>query len=349
MNRLVFDRLYKAFNGDVLPFWFMRQAGRYLPEYRQVRSQAGGFLTLCYTPEFANEVTLQPIHRFDMSAAILFSDILVIPHGLGQDLWFAEGEGPRLQPLRSQADFDTLKEPQDMIKNLAPVYVALKEVRANLAPEKALIGFTGAPWTLALYMIEGGGDQNFFQARCFAAREPELFKKLISKLIEAIVLHLCHQVEAGAGVVQIFDSWASLTDDEGFFKWVLEPIREIITRFRNVHHDVPVIVFPRGAGVNYETCARELGADVLSLDSSVPLDWAHDRLKPHVGLQGSLDPMLLVAGGDAMRGRARQIVSKLGRDGGFIFNLGHGIVPATPPEHVHDLSQLLKSIAETHV
>lgn len=323
----------------------MRQAGRYLPEYRALRRQARHFLDFCYTPELAIEATLQPIRRFAMDGAILFSDILVIPDALGAEVRFVEGEGPRLAPLEDAADIARL-DLERMPGHLAPVYAALRGLQGRLPPKATLIGFAGAPWTLAAYMVEGGGSRDFARARLFARRQPETFQSLIDLLCEAVARHLLAQAEAGAEAVQIFDSWAGVLPEAEFARWCLEPARRIVARLTAERPDLPVILFPRGAGVLYEKVAREVPAHALGLDTTVPLAFARDRLRPTrpggLCLQGNLDPVALLAGGDAVLAEADRLLAMLG-DGPLVVNLGHGVLPQTDPEVVARLVAHLKS------
>jgi uroporphyrinogen decarboxylase len=335
--------LLRVLGGETLsppPIWLMRQAGRYLPEYQETRKKAGGFLELCYTPELATEVTLQPIHRFGFDAAILFSDILVVPDGLGQKVWFEAGHGPRLEPLQGREDLAKLRL-EEMVEALSPVYDAVRKLRRDLPAETALIGFAGAPWTVASYMIEGGGSKDFATAKRWAYEDPEGFQALIDLLIEATAQHLIAQADAGAEVVQIFDSWAGVWPEPELRRWSLKPLAEIVAKVKAAHPEIPVILFPRGAGLLYEAYAEETGADALSLDTTVPLDWAAKTLQPKVALQGSLDPIVLAAGGRALEDSVKRILGKL-CGGPFVFNLGHGIVPQTPPENVARLVELVR-------
>ncbi|MEX0921370.1 MAG: uroporphyrinogen decarboxylase [Rhodovibrionaceae bacterium] len=337
------NALLRALGGEVCippPLWLMRQAGRYLPEYRKTRAQAGGFLELCYTPELAVEVTLQPIRRFGFDGAILFSDILVLPDALGQKVWFEAGQGPRLEPLSGPDDLAKLRL-EEVVARLAPVYRAIGRLRRELPEETALIGFAGAPWTVASYMIEGGSSKDFATAKTWAYRETESFQALIDLLVEATAQHLIAQIDAGAQAVQIFDSWAGVWPEAELRRWSLVPLTEIVAKVKAVHPHTPVILFPRGAGLLYEAFARESGADALSLDTTVPLDWARQKLQPHVALQGNLDPIALVAGGAVLEQAVAQILESLS-GGPFIFNLGHGIVPQTPVEHVTRLVELVR-------
>jgi uroporphyrinogen decarboxylase len=325
------------------PVWLMRQAGRYLPEYRAVRSGVGSFLELCYTPELAVEVTLQPIRRYGFDAAILFSDILVVPDALGAEVRFVEGEGPQLTPLRGEADLARLGL-SGLHEHLEPVYETVRRLAAALPPEVALIGFAGAPWTLAAYMVEGGGSKEFLAARRLARREPLLFGRLIDLLTEAVTLYLSRQVEAGAEALQLFDSWAGVLPEPELRHWCIEPTRRIVEALRARHPDVPVIAFPRGIGASYAAFAREVPVQGLSLDTTVPVAWAARELqgeKP-LCLQGNLDPVALLGDrGDLVR-EASRIVGAYGNRP-FVFNLGHGVSQETPPEAVACLVDYLKS------
>ncbi len=319
---------------DPPPIWLMRQAGRYLPEYREVRAGAGSFLDLCYDPELACEVTLQPIRRFGFDAAILFSDILVVPHALGRPLTFVENEGPKLTPLGANVDAELdAMAGVDVHPHLAPVYATLEKVKAALPAEVALVGFAGAPWTLACYMVDGQGSKEYLQTRLMAVREPERFARLIAILEQALAAYLCRQIEAGAEVVKLFDSWAGVLAPDGFRRWSLEPLARVTAAVKARHPDVPVIVFPRGAGLNYPACAAEIGADGLALDTSVPTDWAARTLPLRPTLQGNLDPALLVAGGEALDAAVDRIRADTAARP-HVFNLGHGVVPQTDPAHV---------------
>ncbi len=321
------------------PIWLMRQAGRYLPEYRALRKEAGSFLDLCLNPALAAEATLQPIRRFHLDAAIIFSDILLIPRALGQAVTVDDATGPRLQPFGEA--FPTMTPPAEMDgDSLDPVYRALKLVKAKLPDGVGLIGFAGAPWTLACYMIEGGGSKDYAKARAFAYGNPDAFERLIGRLTTAVADHSIAQVAAGANVVQIFDSWAGVLPAPALRRWSVEPIRAIARRVKAAAGGVPVIVFPRGAGVLYRDYLDT--ADALSLDTAIPVDWAAAELQGKVAVQGNLDPAALVAGGETMRAEARRILGALGR-GRFVFNLGHGVLPETPPEHVAELVELVRA------
>lgn len=327
----------QALRGAVVtppPVWLMRQAGRYLPEYREVRQRVGGFLELCFTPDLAAEVTLQPVRRFGLDAAILFSDILVVPLALGQSVAFREGEGPVLEPVRSTQDLKRLNAKG--LERLGPVYETLRRVRRDLPDRTTLIGFAGAPWTVATYMIEGRSGSEFAAVKSWAYCDSEGFQALIDLLVDATAAYLVEQVEAGAEVVQIFDTWAGVLPEPFVRRFVIEPVREIVSTLKSRHPDIPVIGFPRGIGILYSDFCRDTGVDAVSLDTTVPADWAARVLQVHCAVQGNLDPQVLVAGGALLRSEARRIVRALGR-GPFVFNLGHGIVPETPPEHVEQL------------
>ncbi len=316
------------------PIWLMRQAGRYLPEYREVRARAGSFLNLCYDPVNACEVTLQPIRRFGLDAAIIFCDILVVPHALGQALDFREGEGPVLEPVTDGTGIAGLK-PDGLTERLTPVYEAISRTRAALPDGTALIGFCGAPWTVATYMVGGRGSPDQADTRKLAYRDPQTMQRLIDILVEASAAHLIAQIEAGAEAVQIFDSWAGSLPDDQFARWCVAPMRAIADRVRAAHPDVPIIGFPRGADALAANYAAEAGADAIGCGTAMPLE-TMAGLQTRLPVQGNLDPLLLVAGGDAMRRRVDRILEALA-DGPFVFNLGHGIVPETPPDHVAEL------------
>ncbi len=316
----------------------MRQAGRYLPEYRKVRAGAGSFLDLCFTPELAIEVTLQPIRRFGFDAAILFSDILVVPHALGQPVRFVEGEGPKLDPLRNAGDIDRLsvERLRSDTSPLRAVYEAVAGIRAALPDKVALIGFAGSPWTVACYMVEGGGSREFHAVKGWAFADPDGFGRLIDMIVEGTVDHLLRQVEAGAEVVQLFDSHAGVLPDGAYERWIVEPNARIVRALRARHPDLPIIGFPRGSGPRYEGFVKATGVTAVSIDSAIPVAWAADRLQPHAVVQGNLDPVLLLNGGAAMRDAVHAIRQGLGR-GPLIFNLGHGVIKETPPDHVAEL------------
>ncbi|MGK2285406.1 uroporphyrinogen decarboxylase [Pedomonas sp. V897] len=323
---------------DPPPVWLMRQAGRYLGEYREVRARAGSFLDLCYTPDLAAEVTLQPIRRFGFDAAILFSDILVVPHALGQTLWFAEGEGPRLAPRMAETALEALTPAPE---RLEPVLETVRQVKAALPPEVTFIGFAGAPWTVATYMVEGRGSRDQATARSMAYQEPERFGQLIDAIVDQTISYLLGQIAAGVEVVQIFDSWSGTLSPEQFRAWVIAPTRRIVDAIREKHPGFPVIGFPKGAGAKLVEYARETGVSAVGLDETVDPAWANAALPKGLPVQGNLDPLALRAGGAALDRAVDAIREALdGRP--HIFNLGHGILPDVPVAHVEQLLSRLR-------
>ena len=323
---------------DPPPVWLMRQAGRYLVEYREVRARAGSFLHLCYTPDLAAEVTLQPIRRFGFDAAILFSDILVVPHALGQTLWFAEGEGPRLAPRMAETALEALTPAPE---RLEPVLETVRQVKAALPPEVTFIGFAGAPWTVATYMVEGRGSRDQATARSMAYQEPERFGQLIDAIVDQTISYLLGQIAAGVEVVQIFDSWSGTLSPEQFRAWVIAPTRRIVDAIREKHPGFPVIGFPKGAGAKLVEYARETGVSAVGLDETVDPAWANAALPKGLPVQGNLDPLALRAGGAALDRAVDAIREALdGRP--HIFNLGHGILPDVPVAHVEQLLSRLR-------
>jgi uroporphyrinogen decarboxylase len=319
----------------VPPIWMMRQAGRYLPEYRELRAKAGGFLDLCFTPEFAAEVTLQPIRRFNFDAAIIFSDILVIPYALGRAVRFEAGEGPRLDPLDTPDEIATLKPDADFGK-LEPVFEALRRVRAALDPKIALIGFCGAPWTVATYMVAGQGTPDQAPARMLAYRHPEAFEKIIDALVENSIHYLIGQLKAGADVLQIFDTWAGVLPPREFQRWSIEPTKRIVAGVRAKVPDAKIIGFPRGAGAQLPGYVDATGVDAVSIDWAAEPGLIRERVQSKVAVQGNLDPLALIAGGTALD-RAVDDVLENYASGRLIFNLGHGILPETPIAHVEQM------------
>ncbi len=333
-------RLVRALRGETMdrpPWWLMRQAGRYLPEYRALRTQARDFIDFCLTPALASEATVQPIRRFGMDAAILFADILLIPRALGQEVGFPEG-GPVLQPIADAAGLAGLR--MAGLAALDPVYETVRRSRGLLPEETALIGFAGSPWTVATYMVEGGSSRDFPRAKGWAYRDPEGFGALIDLIVEATITYLCGQIATGVDAVQLFDSWSGALSPSGFARWVIEPTRTITTALKARFPDVPIIGFPRGAGLSIERYVLETGVDAVALDTAVPTGFARARLQNRVAVQGNLDPILLLVGGAAMEEAVRDIRRDLG-GGPFVFNLGHGVLPQTPPEHVAALARLL--------
>jgi uroporphyrinogen decarboxylase len=339
--------LLRALSGEALarpPVWLMRQAGRYLPEYRELRQRVPDFLELCLTPELAAEATLQPVRRFGMDGAILFSDILVVARALGQEVAFREGEGPVLEPVRGatatrRLALDALPE------RLAPVYETVARVASLLPSETALIGFAGAPWTVATYMVEGGTSRDFAVVKKWAFSDPDGFGELIDRLVEATVIHLSGQIAAGAEVIQLFDSWAGVLPEPEFQRWVIAPTQRVVHALRENHPRVPVIGFPRGAGLMYRAYFGGSGVTALGLDSTVPPSIARKTLQSIGPVQGNLDPLMLAAGGSPMAQAAATIRQALA-GGPFIFNLGHGVLPQTPVEHVAELVTLLRQPLE---
>ena len=328
--------ILRALSGEVLPvppIWMMRQAGRYLPEYRATRAQAGDFLSLCYNPELAAEVTLQPIRRYGFDAAILFADILLLPQALGMDLWFVTGEGPRLSTITGQADFDALKPVGAIHDTLGPVYETVRILSRELPAETTLIGFAGAPWTVATYMIAGRGTPDQGPAHALKDGSRPLFEALIDRLTEATIDYLSAQIEAGAEVVKIFDSWAGSLKGDDFRAFALEPCRRITQALKARHPGVPVIAFPREAGAAYEGFARATGADCVALDNSVDAAWAAAHVQVDGCVQGNLASRHMVTGGQALVDETRAIVEAFSK-GPHIFNLGHGITPDADPENV---------------
>jgi uroporphyrinogen decarboxylase len=341
-------KLLRVLAGETVwppPVWLMRQAGRYLPEYRAIRATVPDFIALCTTPDLATEVTLQPIRRYGFDAAILFSDILILPWALGQGLAFKEGEGPVLPPIRDPAAFDQLNTSR-LTEKTAPVMQAVRQIRAGLTREgfdaTALIGFAGAPFTVACYMTEGMGSRDYSATRTLAWRDPVLFDRIMELLIETTITYLSAQIEAGAETVMLFDSWAGVLAPSQFRRYVIEPARRITVALGERHPGVPVIGFPRMAGLTIEAYAHETGVRGIGLDTAVDMMRAAPLLPRNVAAQGNLDPLVLVAGGQALADETQAILVAM-RDRPFIFNLGHGIVPQTPPEHVAALIELVRA------
>ncbi len=313
--------------------WLMRQAGRYLPEYRALRATKGGFLELCYDPEAAAEVTLQPIRRFGFDGAILFSDILVVPHALGQRLWFETGEGPRLAPPLVDSALASLEAAPE---RLDAVYATVARVAAALPPQTSFLGFAGSPWTVATYMVAGQGSKDQAAARRMALSDPAAFGAIIDAIVDLSVTYLSGQIEQGVEAVQLFDSWAGSLSPAEFERWVIAPNAEIVRQLKALHPDTPIIGFPKGAGGKLAAYARGVGADAIGLDETVDPAWANDILPGHLPVQGNLDPLALVAGGPALDAAIDRILAAF-PERPHIFNLGHGIVPDTPIAHVEHL------------
>ena len=329
-------KLMRALAGEtqvVPPIWMMRQAGRYLPEYRATREQDGDFLSLCYNSDLATEVTLQPIRRYGFAAAILFADILLVPQALGADLWFVTGEGPRLSTVTTQADFDALKPADAIHDTLAPIYQTVRNLSEALPSETALIGFAGAPWTVATYMIAGRGTPDQAPAHALRDENTVLFEALLSRITEATIDYLSMQIEAGAETVKIFDSWAGSLKGEAFDRYALAPCREITAALKTRHPDVPVIGFPREAGEKYVGFAKATGVDCVALDNSVDPDWAAANVQIDGCVQGNLASAHMVTGGQALIDETRAIVRAFS-GGPHVFNLGHGITPDADPDNV---------------
>jgi uroporphyrinogen decarboxylase len=337
--------LLRALAGETLPtppVWMMRQAGRYLPEYRATREKAGDFLSLCDNPDLAAEVTLQPIRRYGFDASILFADILLIPQALGADLWFVTGEGPRLSTISGAADMSHFKTPDDIHDRLAPVYETIRILTRELPAETTLIGFAGAPWTVATYMIAGRGTPDQAPAHALRRGDPKTFDALIDLITLASIEYLSMQVQAGAEVIKLFDSWAGSLKGDAFTKYSLNPIKRIITALKSRHPGLPIIAFPREAGDNYTGFARAVGADCLAIDTGVDAAWAAQNLQPDGCVQGNLDPKLMVTGGQPLIDQTNRIVQTF-RNGPHIFNLGHGITPDADPENVHLMLETIRS------
>jgi uroporphyrinogen decarboxylase len=325
--------------GGKVPIWFMRQAGRYLSEYMKIRNQTSNFLEFCYSPDKASEVTLQPIDRFDFDAAIIFSDILVIPDSLGMMVEFVKNEGPQLGAIENSNDIKKLKSNLD---RLQPVYEAISMTRSKLANDKALIGFAGAPWTLATYMIEGGSSRDFQKTKTMAYADSKNFAAIIDILIESVSEHLINQVKAGADALQIFDSWAGTLSEDQFTKWVINPTAKIVQNVKAACPSTPIIGFPKGSGVFYKDYALKTGVTAISFDQNMPCDWISQNI--NIPVQGNLDPILLFADKEKAVAQTKVILEKF-KDRPFIFNLGHGILQHTPIENVQAVVNTVKSYA----
>jgi uroporphyrinogen decarboxylase len=328
--------ILRALAGEVLPtppIWMMRQAGRYLPEYRATREQAGDFLSLCYNSDLAAEVTLQPIRRFGFDAAILFADILLLPQALGMDLWFETGEGPRLSTVTTPADLAALKPADAIHEHLAPVYETVRILSRELPRETTLIGFAGAPWTVASYMIAGRGTPDQGPAHALRAADRDLFVGIIDKLTEATFEYLSAQITAGAEVVKLFDSWAGTLQGGDFEAYSVAPMQRIAAALKARHPGIPVIAFPRGAGERYEGLHAAVGADCIALDDGVDASWAAAHVQSGGCVQGNLASSHMVTGGKALVAETRRIVDAFAQ-GPHIFNLGHGITPDASPDNV---------------
>ncbi len=339
---LLIDTLSNKKSSSV-PFWFMRQAGRYLPEYKAVRAGFPNFLKFCYTPEAACEVTLQPIARFDMSAAIIFSDILVIPDALGAEVSFQENIGPVLTPVVNKNAFEKLSI-KNLEEKLSPVYKAITLTRTDLAKDKALIGFCGSPWTLACYMLQGKSSRDFAGARAFALKEKENFSGLMSLLIEAVIEHSCLQIAAGANVIQLFDSWSGVLSENEFESYVIAPTQKIVSAIKAKYPNIPVIGFPRMCGAKLARYAQVTDVNAVSFDGSVSLDYAVSTVQKNVVLQGNLDSQILAEDGELALLQTKQLLTRFAGTP-FIFNLAHGILPHTPIANVQAVSDMIKNHA----
>jgi uroporphyrinogen decarboxylase len=338
--------ILRALAGETLPtppIWMMRQAGRYLPEYKATRAVAGDFLSLCYNPDLATEVTLQPIRRYGFDAAILFADILLIPQALGADLWFVTGEGPRLSTITSQADFDKLGPVEDIHETLNPIYQTVRNLSGALPPETTLIGFAGAPWTVATYMIAGKGTPDQAPAHKLRIEQPAVFDALMDKITEATIDYLSMQIEAGAEVVKIFDSWAGSLPGDAFQKYSVEPARRITSVLKAKHPNTPIIGFPREAGDGYIGFAKATGVDCVALDNSVTPEWAVKNVQVDGCVQGNLKSSHMVTGGQDLVDETRAIV-KAFSGGPHIFNLGHGITPDADPDNVQRMIDAVREV-----
>jgi len=317
----------------VPPMWLMRQAGRYLPEYRALRADKGGFLELVYDSAAAAEVTLQPLHRFGFDGAILFSDILIVPYAMGQDLWFEAGEGPRLAPILAETDLSALTADYSRFD---AVYETVRQVKAALDPSVTFLGFAGSPWTVATYMVAGQGSKDHGLARRMAYQQPDRFAALIDAIVDATVIYLCGQINAGVEAVQLFDSWAGSLSPLQFERWVIEPNKRIVAQIKALHPDIPVIGFPKGAGAKLADYAAQTGVDAVGVDETIDPYWANEALPKGLPVQGNLDPLALIAGGQAVEEAVDRIRAAFA-DRPHIMNLGHGILPDTPIAHVEAL------------
>lgn len=335
-----FIRALEKENTSTVPIWLMRQAGRYLPEYREVRKQVGSFLGLCYNSSLATEVTLQPIRRFGFDAAILFSDILVVPHALGVDVRFDEG-GPLLNPIDFRKPVPALNE-KEFLSNLSPVFETVSNLSQQLPKETALIGFSGSPWTLACYMVEGKGSKAFDNVRIATYQHPEAFDQLISTLTDAVTIYIAEQISQGAEVIQLFDSWSGVVSAEGFEHYVVQPTKKIVSKLKAIAPDIPIIGFPKGAGIHYTHYIEETGIDAIGIDYTLPPVWIKKQFGNKVAIQGNLDPAVLLSSKEKIKDEALKLLDQLANKA-YIMNLGHGILPTTPPEHVEFLINTVRN------
>jgi uroporphyrinogen decarboxylase len=332
-------KTFKNLKQQTTPIWLMRQAGRYLPEYREIRKNAGSFLDLCYNPELACTVTLQPITRFGFDASIIFSDILVIPDAMGMDVTFVVGEGPQLKAIKGIEDINNLTT--DIGESLEKVYQAIKLTKAALPNNTTMIGFAGSPWTIATYMIEGKGSKDFALTKKMAYTAPDIFSKMIDKLIISIADHLINQIDAGAELLQVFDSWSSALDYDNFIKWVIEPTKKIISLVKAKHPLIPIIGFPKNAGMFYKIYAEQTGIDGISIDANLPYEYIEDNLKNKLVIQGNIDPVYLLGNAETLKRKIIQTLDHL-HCNQYIFNLGHGIIKETPIENVELLVSTIR-------
>jgi uroporphyrinogen decarboxylase len=342
MNGKMTPKLLRTLAGEAVwppPLWLMRQAGRHLPEYRALRAKSSGLIEMCLTPEVAAEVTLQPVRRYGFDAAILFSDIIMLPYALGQDVRLVEGKGPVLKPIRTANDMAVL-DPARLVPVIAPILETVRRVRAALPADKALIGFAGSPWTVVCYMVEGQGSRDFAEVRNLAYRDPALFDALMQRVTLATIEYLAQQIEAGADVAMLFDSWAGVLPAAQFRRYVIEPTRQIVAALKLRYPQIPVIGFPRLAGSMLGEYALA-GVQAVGVDTSADPARAAAMVPASIALQGNVDPLALLAGGDALAGAARTVLDSW-RGRPFIFNLGHGVVPQTPPEHVAELARIVR-------
>ena len=337
--------ILRALQGEILPtppIWMMRQAGRYLPEYRATRAQAGDFLKLCYNSELAAEVTLQPIRRYGFDAAILFADILLLPQALGADLWFTTGEGPRLSSITDMAGVTALKPVDAIHDTLNPIYETLRILKRELPAETTLIGFAGAPWTVATYMIAGKGSPDQAAAHALKNQDRATFQALIDRITEGTIEYLSAQVSAGAEVIKLFDSWAGSLKGQDFADFATKPAAQIIKALKDRHPGLPIIAFPREAGDGYIGFAAATGADCVAIDNSVSPEWAAENVQPGGCVQGNLAPEHMVTGGDALNAATRRVVQAFSK-GPHIFNLGHGITPDANPDNVQRMIDVVRA------
>ena len=326
------------------PFWFMRQAGRYLPEYRALRQKTEGFLSLCLDSKLACEVTLQPMSRFEPDAAILFSDILIVPYGLGVEVDFVEGKGPILDAIADNSDIKRLK-PEQHKPRIEATYETVSLCRDRLSQNKALIGFAGSPWTVVTYMVEGGASKNYAKVKSWAYKDEQSFKSLINIVTAATIDHLSAQIDHGVDAVKLFDSWAGVLSPTQFAKWVIKPTKDIVEALNLKYPTVKVIGFPKGAGHQYIDYVEKTGLDAVALDTSIVPSWAAKKLEKKVVIQGNLDPITLLVGGEPMLKEAAAIIESM-KERPHIFNLGHGVLPETPPENVEYLASFLRNLEE---